>query len=345
MSEPVSLADFEPLARERLSHMAFEFLFGGAADEITLRENREAYDRIRVRPRVLEEIDKIDTRVELLGQQLPHPILLAPVGYQKLFHPEGEVEAARGAKKGDAIYVASTSTNSTIEDIAAAGASMWLQVYIQSDREVTRDLIARAEAVGVRALCLTVDTPVLGMRNRQERAGFKLPPELPTPHLDRAGRERLGTTSSKRQSITWRDVEWLRGIAHVPVLLKGVLTGDDAQRAIEHGAAGILVSNHGARNLDTVPATIEALPEVAERVAGRVPMLVDGGIRRGTDVVKALALGANAVLIGRSYAYGLAVDGAEGVARVVKILRDELETAMALLGRPSIGAIDRTVLW
>src|SRR5205823_14979332 len=214
-----------------------------------------------------------------------------------------------------------------------------------ADREVTRDLVARAEAAGVRALCLTGDTPVLGARNRQQRAGFALPPDFATPHLDARGRERLSIVSAQRDPITWRDVDWLQSIAHVPVLLKGILTGDDAARAIDHGAHGIIVSNHGARNLDTVPATIDALPEVAERVGDRLTVLMDGGVRRGTDVLKALALGARAVLIGRPYIYGLAAGGEQGVARVINLLRGELEMAMALSGRPTLASIDRSVLW
>jgi 4-hydroxymandelate oxidase len=346
MTNALCLDDFERLARERLPHMAYEFIAGGAADEVTLRWNREAFDRIRLRPRVLEDVSTIDTSVTLLGATLPHPILLAPVAYQRLFHPDGEVEAARGASEAKAIYVVSTASTSTIEEIAAATTSpLWLQLYLQSDREVTRDLVSRAEAAGVRALCLTVDTPVLGARNRQQRASFALPPGLTTPHLDARGRARLSVVSAQREPITWRDVEWLQSIVRVPLLLKGIMTADDAARAIDHGADGIVVSNHGARNLDTVPATIDALPEVAERVDRRVPLLVDGGIRRGTDIVKAIALGANAVLIGRPYAFALAVEGASGVAHAVAILREELETAMALLGRASLSALDESVLW
>ncbi|MBV9493477.1 MAG: alpha-hydroxy-acid oxidizing protein [Acidobacteria bacterium] len=345
MHGALCLTDFEALARERLQHFAFEFLAGAAGDELTLGWNRAAFDRIVLRPRVLVDVDAIDTTLELFGETLAHPILLAPVAYQKLFHAEGEVEAARGAVASDAIYVVSTASNCAIEEIAATGARMWLQLYIQSDREVTRDLVARAEAAGVRALCLTVDTPVLGARNRQARAQFALPPELSTPHLDTVGRDRLSVVSNKRQSITWKDVEWLQSIAHIPVLLKGILTGDDAALALDHGARGIVVSNHGARNLDTVPATIDALSEVAERVAGRVPLLLDGGIRRGTDVAKARARGANAVLIGRSYAYGLAAGGAEGVARVVGILREELLSTLALLGKPRFADVDRSIFW
>src|SRR5262249_43872768 len=216
---------------------------------------------------------------------------------------------------------------------------------LQMDRGFTRDLVARAEAAGVRAFCLTVDTPVLGTRNRQARAKFAVPSDLPTPHLDAEGRARLSIVSNKREPVTWRDVEWIRSLTARPLLLKGIMDAGDAEKAVKAGAAGIIVSNHGARNLDTVPATIEALPEISERVGNKIPLLLDGGIRRGTDIIKALALGAKSVLIGRSYSWALAAGGADGVARVVAILREELETAMALLGRASINAIDRSVLW
>jgi len=316
---------------------------GAAADENTLRWNREAYQRIRLRPRVLSGFTQADTKITLFGDTFASPILLAPVAYQRLMHPDGEVESARGARKAGTTYVMSTASTSSVEDIASSGAHMWLQVYMQSHRDTTRDLVQRAEAAGVRALCLTVDTPVLGTRNRQERAKFRLPADMPTPHLDEAGRKELSMVSTTRNPATWDDVAWLRSITRLPVLLKGILDDRDAQLAVEHGAAGILVSNHGARNLDTVPATIEALPAIAQRV--QVPVLVDGGIRRGTDVVKALALGATAVLVGRPYVYALAVGGADGVAKAIGILRHELETAMVLLGRGSIKDIDRSVLW
>ena len=343
MAEALTLDDFETLARERLPHSTMEFIASGAGDEATLRWNREAFQRIALRPRVLRDITRIDTNISLYNDILSYPILLAPVAYQKLIHPEGEVEAARGAAKAGATFVLSTASTCAIEDVATTGAQLWMQIYVQSDREVSRDLVRRAEAAGVRALCLTVDTPVLGTRNRQARVKFALPPDLPTPHLDAVGRERLTVVSAKREAITWKDVEWLRSITRLPLLLKGILDDDDAQRAVESGAAGIIVSNHGARNLDTVPATIEALPAIAERVS--VPILLDGGIRRGTDVIKAIAFGAKAILIGRPYAYALAVGGADGVARAIAILREELETSMALLGRASIAEIDRTVLW
>src|SRR5437763_10776378 len=346
MTDVLTLDDFELAARERLPHAVYEYLAGGAGDEQTLRWNREAFARIKLRPRVLQDVASIDTQVELLGDTLPFPILLAPVAYQRLLDDEGEVAAARGAGAAGAVYVVSTACTASIEEIAAAAtAPLWLQIYLQLDRGFTRDLLARAEAAGVRAFCLTVDTPVVGTRNRQARAKFAVPLNLPTPHLDVEGRARLSTVSGKREPVTWRDVEWLRSMTSLPLLLKSILHAGDAERAVAAGAAGIIVSNHGARNLDTVPATIEALPEIAERVAGRVPLLLDGGIRRGTDVIKALALGAKAVLIGRPYAYALAAGGAEGVVRALAILREELETAMALLGRASLASLDRAVLW
>lgn len=346
MTDLLTLDDFEAAARERLPHAVYEFIASGAADEISLRWNREAFERIALRPRVLVDVGAIDTRVELLGQSLPFPILLAPIAYQRLIHDGGEVEAARGAGAAGAVYVVSTASTSSIEEIAAAAtAPLWLQIYLQQDRGFTRDLLARAEAAGVRAFCLTVDTPTLGTRNRQARAKFAVPAGLPTPHLDVEGRARLTNSSVRREPVTWRDVEWIRSMVTRPLLLKGILDPRDAELAVDSGLDGIIVSNHGARNLDTVPATIDALAMIAEGLGGRLPLLVDGGIRRGTDVVKALAYGARAVLIGRSYAYGLAVSGAEGVAQVVRILRDELETAMALMGRPTIAALDRSALW
>jgi 4-hydroxymandelate oxidase len=346
MTDFLTLDDFELAARECLPHAAYEFIAAGAADEITLRWNREAFQRIRLRPRVLEDVSSIDTRVDVAGETLPFPILLAPVAYQRVLHPEGEIAVARGAGAAGATYVVSTACTASIEEIAAAAsAPLWLQIYVQQDRGYTKDLVSRAEAAGVRAFCLTVDTPVIGTRNRQARSGFTVPPELDTPHLDAEGRGRLSAVSAKREPITWSDVEWIRSIARRPLLLKGILDAKDADKAVSAGADGIIVSNHGARNLDSTPATIEALPEVAQRVAGRVPVLFDGGIRRGTDVVKALALGAKAVMIGRPYAFALAAAGADGVARAISILREELETAMALLGRRSIAALDRSVLW
>jgi 4-hydroxymandelate oxidase len=351
LNELVSLLDFEPLAQRRMSHMAWEYFNSGVADESTLRWNREAYDRLRLRPKVLVDVSRIDTRITLFGQELAHPILLAPAADQRMLHGEGEAATARGAGAAEAIFVVSSFTNTPIEEVAkAASQPLWFQLYVQRDRGFTHDVVQRAEAAGCKALCITVDSPTFGARNRQARAKYELARGLSRPHLptrkDALVRGGLQVFPDwVEPALTWRDVSRLSATTRVPLLLKGVLNPDDADHAVQEGVAGIIVSNHGARNLDTLPATADALPGVIERVAGRIPVLVDGGIRRGTDVVKALALGANAVLIARPYLYGLALAGDEGVRRVVEILRNELEMAMGLLGRPTIRSIDRSVLW
>jgi len=351
-----SLSDFETRARERVSHMAYEYVAGGAGDEITLRENRAAFERLRLKPRVLVDVSKLDTTVTLFGEKLRHPILLAPTAYHRLVHDEGELASVRGAAAAGAVLVASSSSTTSIERMGkAATGPMWFQLYVQPDRGFTRELVERAQASGCRALCVTVDAPVLGARNRETRSGFKLPPGLERENLKKLGADLV--TGSGRPAegavyssvldptVTWKDIDWLLKLSRVPVLLKGVLTKEDAATAVKAGVAGLIVSNHGGRNLDTVPATIDALPRVVDAAAGRMPILVDGGVRRGTDVLKAIARGANAVLIGRPYLYGLAVGGADGVTRVVNILRAELEGAMALTGRRSLAEIDRGVLW
>jgi 4-hydroxymandelate oxidase len=337
MEKLLSLFDFETAAQAKVVRAAWERIAGGAADELTLRWNREAYDHIRLKPRVLVDVSKIDTRVTLFGEEMPFPILLSPTGGQGFIAPQGDLAAAQGAVAAKATYVISSSASMRVDEIArAAGGPVWFQLYVQKDRAFTRDLVQRAEDVGCRALCVTVDTPNTGLRNREMRARGDLPPrELP----NLMGQDYLDPT------LTWKDIDWLRGFARRPVLLKGILNPDDAAIAVKAGVAGVIVSNHGARNLDTVPATIDALPGVIESVEGRVPVIVDGGIRRGTDVIKALARGATAVGIGRPYLWGLGVAGAAGVTRVVEILKHELELAMALMGRPTVKSIDRTALW
>lgn len=343
--EPVCLQDFEEAARRILRPEIYDFIAGGAADEITIRWNREAYDRLRLRPRVLVDVSQVDTRVTLLGLDLPHPILLAPVAYQKLLHRDGEIAAVKGAGASESVFVVSSSGNVSVEEAAkAATAPLWFQLYVQPDAGMNRELIQRAQSAGCRALCVTVDTPALGPRNREQRARFTLPPGMKVPMNPQNVKARGASGSSRRVSVTWKDVEEFRRHCSIPVLLKGILHPDDADQAARLGVGGIIVSNHGGRNLDTAPATIDALPDVVDRVAGRAAVLVDGGIRRGTDVVKALARGASAVLIGRPYAYGLAAGGADGVARVVRILRTELEMALALVGRPRIADLDRSVV-
>ncbi len=335
LADAMSLEDFVPLARQKLTPQAFAYIHGGAADEHTVRWNREALDRMRLRPRVLVDVSQVDTRVTLFGQSLSFPILLAPTAFHGLVHPQGEMETARGAADAEAAMVISTFASARLEDIVReASPPPWFQLYVQTDRGFSRELIQRAEQAGCPVLCVTVDTPVSGPRNRQARANVQFPWD--TPNFK-------GGRIDKR--LTWRDIDWLRASTRLPLVLKGILGPDDADRAVVAGVDGLIVSNHGGRNLDTVPASIEALSAVAEKVAGRVPLLMDGGVRRGTDVVKALALGASAVLIGRLSLYGLGAGGADGVQRVVGILRKELEMAMALTGRPSMADIDRSVLW
>ena len=299
---PADLCEFEMLAKARLSPMAYAYVAGAAADERTMRRNREALAEILLRPRVLVDVSRVDTRVPLFGQTLDHPVLLAPTAYHKLMHPRGEIETARGAGAAGATWIVSTYATMAIEQIAkAATGSLWFQLYVNPDRGFTRDLVLRAEGAGCRALCLTVDSPIFGARYAESRTNFHLPPGIVTEHLRPMGNsaQKAGHgaedgiySSVVDAALTWKDVAWLRSITKLPVVLKGILTPEDAKLAIEHGAAGIVVSNHGGRNLDTLPATIEALPGVAEAVAGRIPLLLDGGIRRGTDVLKALALGA-----------------------------------------------------
>ena len=333
MTNLVTLDDYERAAKERIPPAAWEYIHSGAGDEHTLRWNREAYSQIRLSPRVLVNVSQVDTRVKLLDYELAHPILLAPVAAQSIAHPDGEVAVAKGARDAHAGMVLSSYTSKTVEEVVAVGpAPLWFQLYMQ-ERAPTHELMSRVVAAGCTAMCMTVDTPTLGARDRMARSGFQYP-ELPYRH-----------TQPGDNGCTWDDVAWARETVDVPVLLKGILHPDDAELAIQAGAAGIVVSNHGGRNLDTVPPTIEVLPRIVDRVAGRVPVLVDGGIRRGTDVLKAIALGATAVLIGRPYVYGLAVNGAAGVTAVIDILKRELEQAMALTGRSTLTAVDRSVIF
>jgi|KBSMisStaDraftv2_1062788.scaffolds.fasta_scaffold45761_2 4-hydroxymandelate oxidase len=343
LDEFLNLLDFEKKAEGLMSKMAYEYVASGAADENTLKWNREALDRIKMQTHVLNDVSKIDTKVSVLGQDLAYPILIAPSAFHKIMHPEGEMATARGAGMASTTYVVSSFTTTPIDEIAkVATQPLWFQLYLVHDKSFVKDLIQKVEAQGIKALCVTVDTPVTGARNRQERIKFKLPAELNAPYM-------VSISAIPGQplqlSVTWKDIEWLKSIAKIPILLKGILNPDDAEQAVKAGVSGIIVSNHGARNLDTVPATIEVLPYITQRVNKKIPVLVDGGVRRGTDVVKAIALGANAVLIGRPICYGLACGGAEGVAKVLDILQKELRLAMALTGSASIAGIDRSFIW
>lgn len=353
---PVNAAEFEEVARRRLSRMAYDYVAGGAGDEITLRRNRECFDALKLKPRVLRDVSELNTQAEVLGQRQEAPILLAPTAYHKLMHREGERATARGAGAARVTMVVSSFATVAIEEVAKAArpGGLWFQLYVQSDRGFTKELVQRAEAAGCRAMVVTVDSPVLGTRNREDRQKFALPPGMQRENLKSLGAVTATGRHASESSIysvmlnpklTWEGIDWIRSYAKTPVVLKGILAAEDARLAVEHGAAGVIVSNHGARNLDTVPATIEALAGVVEAVEGRIPVLMDGGVRRGTDVVKALALGARAVLIGRPYLWALAAEGAAGVERVMKLLRTEFEAAMALCGITKVSGINRDVLW
>lgn len=353
--EIVALTDYEALARQHLGEQAWAYYAGGAADEITLRENRSGYDALKLLPRVLRDMTGGHTRITLLGQTYDHPIFLAPIAYQRMAHEQGELGTVLGASALKAGMVVSTRASVPLEDIAAAAQTrLWFQLYMQPDRAFTQRLVQRVEAAGYQALVLTVDAPLNGIRNRQQRAQFHLPPGVEAINLrgmtppdlrPRQAGENVAFGALLDDAPTWQDIAWLRSITTLPILLKGILSPADAELAIQHGFAGVIVSNHGGRILDTLPATVDVLPQITAQVAGRIPVLVDGGIRRGTDVLKALALGASAVLIGRPYIFGLSVAGPIGVAHVLNILRAEFEVAMGLTGCATVADITPDILW
>ena len=344
----VSLADHEALAREQLDPMSWAYFSGGAADEITLRANRAAWDRLALRPRVLRPLAGLSLAGQLLGRALPCPILVAPMAHQRLAHPDGELATAVAAAAVGTGLVLSQQSNTALEAVAAHYLAdrdrgpFWFQLHALGERGWLRELIARAESAGVEALVLTVDAPLNGVRDRERRAGFALPAGLATPHLPPSGA--AGLEQLLAQAPSWADVAWLQAQTRLPLLLKGITHPDDAAQAGALGVAGLIVSNHGGRVLDTLPATAELLPAIACAVQGRCALLVDGGIRRGTDILKALALGADAVLLGRPVLHGLANAGAAGVAHVLRLLQDELIAAMALCGLRSLGEIDAACL-
>jgi 4-hydroxymandelate oxidase len=349
MPEPVNLLEYEALARQALPRPVFDYYAGGAGDEVTVRENRSAFDQLWLRPRVLVGVGHRNSSVSLLGRMLPAPIIIAPTAFQRMAHPDGELAAARACAAAGLVYVASTVATTRLEEIAAATPTpKWFQLYVYKDRGITRSLVERAEAAGYEALQITADVPVRGRREADFRNNFTLPPGMGIANLGAAGPADLIPVDDERlqfdPDLSWRDIEWFRSITKLPLLVKGVVRGDDADRAISHGAAGVVVSNHGGRQLDTIVPTIQSLPEVVDAVAGRGLVLVDGGIRRGIDVLKALALGANAVQIGRPVLWGLAVAGEAGVTRVLKLLHEELDNAMALCGCPTIRDITRDLI-
>jgi (S)-2-hydroxy-acid oxidase len=336
--ELINVRDYERAAEEKLEPGAAAYILGGANDEWTLRENVAAFNRWVLRPRMLVDVSSVSTAATVLGAEVSFPVLVAPTAVQRLAHPEGELAMARGAAAAGTIMCLSTAATATIEEVASAAPDglRWFQLYWSSDRGVVRDLLDRAAACGFRAVVLTVDLPVLGRRERDLRTVVELPADVQVPVYvalaESGGVAPNDLASLVDETLTWKDLEWLRSATELPLLVKGILTAEDALLSCEAGAAGVVVSNHGGRQLDGVAASLDALPEVVEAVGGRAEVLMDGGIRRGTDVVKALALGARAVLAGRPALYGLAVGGADGVERVLTLLRDELELALALCG-------------
>jgi isopentenyl diphosphate isomerase/L-lactate dehydrogenase-like FMN-dependent dehydrogenase len=345
---PINVADFERLAAEKLERGPLDYFAGGAGDEVTLRENATAWGQWRLRPRVLTEADEVSTATEVLGRPASMPILVAPVAYQRMAHPEGEAEMARGAAEAGTVMCLSTLSNTRPADVAAAAPQgrHLFQLYAFDDPGVTRALMDEAIDSGFEAILVTVDAPPGGNRERDRRNRFTMPSELGTPGLTAAtggGRELSieEVFSLMNQALTWADVADLASECSVPVFVKGLLAAEDAELALDHGAAGVVVSNHGGRQLDRALATADALPEVADALDGRATLLVDGGIRRGVDVATALALGADAVLVGRPALWGLASGGREGVSTVLGLLREELGLALALLGCASPAELSR----
>ena len=324
--------DYEAAATELLDDGAHGYYAGGAGDEVTLRDNVEGFRRWVLRPRVLVDIADCSTRTTVLGQEIAMPLIVAPVAFQRVAHPDGEIGMATAARDAGTIMCLSTLATTSLVEVAATGAPRWFQLYVFQDEGITRDLVARAKDAGFRAIVLTVDTPTLGRRERDLRSGFTIPENIAIAELGTGGVTPHGALEMMSRSVTWRDAERLAGYSELPVLLKGVVTSEDAHLACEHGAAGVVVSNHGGRQLDGAAATIDSLPEVAAAIDGRIEVLVDGGIRRGADVVKALALGARAVLAGRAPLWGLVVGGEAGARRVLDLLHDEIRLALQLSG-------------
>lgn len=347
----LNLFDFEREATARLAAPAFGYYAGGAADEITVKDNHAAYSRLRLRPRVMVDVKTRDSSTQLFGHILAMPALVAPMAFQALAHPDGELATARAAAAAGIPMVLSSLSTTAMEDVVAASlAPVWFQLYIFRDRAITKALVERAERAGCKALVVTVDAPLQGKRERDVRNNFHLPEGVEMRNLLPAGKSQFPVTDSGsalaafihqhfEPSLVWRDIEWLRSVTTLPVIVKGILRGDDAARAVASGAEGVIVSNHGGRQLDTALASIDALPDVMTTVGGTVPVLIDGGIRRGTDVLKALALGANAVLVGRPVLWGLAVNGEHGAAQVLAIIKDEFDVAMGLCGCRTVGEI------
>jgi 4-hydroxymandelate oxidase len=353
--EAINLLDLEMKARELLPQTAYDYFASGANDEITLRENRVAYERIALLPRMLVDVSERHMGTTALGEPVSMPILVAATAFQGLAHPEGEVATVKAAGAAKTLMTVSTISTFSIEEVmAVATGPVWFQLYVFKDRVISASLVRRAEVAGCKAIVFTVDVPLLGRRERDVRNQFKLPDDVSVKNLPPGLQEFPDGTAGSGlvpriaslldPALTWKDIEWLAGITNLPVLVKGILRSDDALLAVKHGASGVIVSNHGARQLDTTPATISVLPEIADAVGGRAEVYVDGGIRRGTDVLKAIACGARAVFIGRPVLWGLASGAEAGVRYVLEMLRQEFDLAMALSGCPTLSSITRDLI-
>lgn len=346
----INIADFQRKAKENLPRMFYDYYASGAHDENTLSENSEAYNRIKLRYRVMADVSRRDMSVNVLGQKSSMPVFVAPTAFHGLASPEAEIATVKAASKSRTIMILSTLSNTALENVKKeASIPLFFQLYVYKDRSATAELVIRAEEAGYKGIVVTVDAPVLGTRERDVRNDFKLPEGLTIKNMTAAQLEKMSEdsgsglgnyfASSIDPSLSWKDIEWLKNITGLQIIVKGIVHPEDAVIALESGADGVVVSNHGGRQLDTSPATIEALPDVAEAMDGRGALLVDGGIRRGTDVFKALALGADAVLLGRPILWGLAAGGEEGVYQVLEIMRAEFDKAMMLCGFCSVSEI------
>jgi 4-hydroxymandelate oxidase len=354
--ELVNLAELEERAQARLSKMAWDYYSSGADDESCVRRNREAFSEIALHYRVLVDVARRELATTVLGQRVAMPVLVAPTAFHRLAHEDGELASVRGAGDAGTIFVLSTLSTTAVEEVvAAASGPVWFQLYVYRDRGATEALVRRVEAAGCRALVLTVDAPLLGRRERDVKNRFALPAGMEIANLHAAGYAHVPSARGDSglaayvadlldPALTWDAIGWLRSVTKLPILVKGIVRADDARRAVAAGAAGVVVSNHGGRQLDASPATIEVVARIADAVAGGAEVLLDGGVRRGTDIVKAIALGARAVLVGRPVLWGLAAGGREGVAGALAMLRRELDLAMALCGCPDVASITRDLV-
>ena len=347
----LNLLEYEQAAKAKMHPPYYEYYAGGVLDNSSLNDNRLAFERLRLRPKMLRGVAEVSAAMRLAGLELASPIVIAPAAMHKLAHPDGELATARATKNFGTLQILSTMSTVAVEEITALGHPVWFQLYLFKDRDWSAQIVRRAEAAGAQALVLTVDLPTQGLRENLRRAQFKTPPDLPFPNLLTDSyhlpvSELLSAVDANFDAnLTWEDITWLKSLTALPLWLKGILRADDAERAVQAGAAGIIVSNHGARQLDTVIASIDALPDIYEAVGGELDIMLDGGVRRGGDVLKAVALGAKAVALGRSPLFGLAVNGEKGVEQVLELLHHEFINTMQQCGCASLEDISKDLVW